>query len=272
MSTWQTIALGAVAGFTIFLGLPLGRLRGGSLGLKTFLSGLSAGILVFLLFDVLAHATEPLEEAVVDGAWGELVAVGLVYVVGLGAGLLSLPYFFRLTLHRARGASLGPGAMAVAEVGLTPDRQALRLGMTIAVGIGLHNFSEGLAIGQAANASEISLAVLLVVGFALHNATEGFGIVGPLAGAGVQATWGWLLVAGLVAGGPTFLGTIVGTSFSSEYVFVGFLALAAGAILYVIGELFASGRRLSWILTLWGVFGGFLLGLATDLIIDAAGG
>ena len=76
MSTWQTVALGAVAGFTIFLGLPLGRLRGGSLGLKTFLSGLSAGILVFLLFDVLAHATEPLEEAVVDGAWGELFAVG----------------------------------------------------------------------------------------------------------------------------------------------------------------------------------------------------
>jgi zinc transporter, ZIP family len=266
MSTWQTIALGAVAGFTIFLGLPLGRLRGGSLGLKTFLSGLSAGILVFLLFDVLAHATEPVEGAVVDGAWGELVAVGLVYVVGLGVGLLSLPYFFRLTLHR------GPGAMAVAEIGLTPDRQALRLGMTIAAGIGLHNFSEGLAIGQAASANEISLAVLLVVGFALHNATEGFGIVGPLAGAGVQATWGWLLVAGLVAGGPTFLGTIVGTAFSSEYVFVGFLALAAGAILYVIGELFASGRRLSWILTLWGVLGGFLLGLATDLVIEAAGG
>ena len=126
MSTWQTVALGAVAGFTIFLGLPLGRLRGGSLGLKTFLSGLSAGILVFLLFDVLAHATEPVEEAVVDGAWGELVAVGLVYVVGLGVGLLSLPYFFRFTLHRARGASLGPGAMAVAEIGLTPDREALR--------------------------------------------------------------------------------------------------------------------------------------------------
>jgi len=144
--------------------------------------------------------------------------------------------------------------------------------MTIAVGIGLHNFSEGLAIGQAANADQISLAVLLVVGFALHNATEGFGIVGPLAGAGVQATWGWLLLAGLVAGGPTFLGTIVGTAFSSEYVFVGFLALAAGAILYVIGELFASGRRLSWILTLWGVLGGFLLGLATDLVIEAAGG
>ena len=75
MSTWQTVLLGAVAGFTIFLGLPLGRMKRGSVGFKTFLSGLSAGILVFLLFDVLAHATEPVEEAVVDGDWGQLVAV-----------------------------------------------------------------------------------------------------------------------------------------------------------------------------------------------------
>ena len=272
MSTWQTIALGAVAGFTIFLGLPLGRLKRGTVVFRTFLSGLSAGILVFLLFDILAHATEPVEEAVVDGAWTELVTVGLVYVVGLGVGLLSLPYFFQLSRRRSRRASIGPGAMAVAEVGLTPDREALRLGMTIAAGIGLHNFSEGLAIGQAADAGEISLALLLVIGFALHNATEGFGIVGPLASAEVQAPWRWLLLAGVVGGGPTFLGTIVGTSFSSEYVFVGFLALAAGAILYVIGELFASGRRLSWTLTLWGVLWGFLLGLATDLVIEAAGG
>jgi zinc transporter, ZIP family len=272
MSTWQTIALGAVAGFTIFLGLPLGRMNRGSVGFRTFLSGLSAGILVFLLFDILAHATEPVEEAVVEGAWSKLIAVGLVYVVGFGVGLLSLPYFIEFSSRQSRGVSLGPGAMAVAEVGLSPERTALRLGMTIAVGIGLHNFSEGLAIGQAATSGEISLAVLLVVGFALHNATEGFGIVGPLAGAQVRAPWRWLLLAGLVAGGPTFLGTIVGTWFTSEYVFVGFLALAAGAILYVIGELFVSGRRMSWILTLWGVLAGFLLGLATDLVIEAAGG
>ena len=272
MSTWQTVALGAVAGFAIFLGLPLGRIRGGGHAVRTVLSGFSAGILVFLLFDILKHATEPVEEAVVDGAWGELVKVGLVYVAGLGVGLLSLAYLGRLTRPREREISLGPGAMAAAEAAVTPEREALRLGMTIAAGIGLHNFSEGLAIGQAANAGEISLAILLVAGFALHNATEGFGIVGPLAGAQVRASWGWLLLAGVVAGGPTLLGTIVGTSFSSEYVFVAFLALAAGAILYVIGELFASGRRLSWVLTLWGVLGGFILGLATDLVIDAARG
>jgi ZIP family zinc transporter len=272
MSTWQTVALGAVAGFTIFLGLPLGRLTGGSLRLKTFLCGISTGILVFLLFDILAHATEPVEEAVIGRAWGKLAGVSLVYAVGFGVGLLSLVYVTKMTRRRGQSASIGPGSMAVAEVEHSPQQEALRLGMTIATGIGLHNFSEGLAIGQAAKVGEISLALLLVTGFALHNATEGFGIVGPLAGAQVQASWKWLLVAGLVGGGPTFLGTVVGTSFRSEYVFVGFLAVAAGAILYVIGELFAAGRRLSWSVTLWGVFGGFVMGLATDLVIVAAGG
>jgi len=110
-----------------------------------------------------------------------------------------------------------------------------------------------------------------VIGFALHNGTEGFGIVGPLAAAGERASWGWLLLAGVVGGGPTFLGTVVGTMFHSDLVFVAFLALAAGAILYVVGELFGAGRRLSWEITLWGVFAGFVLGLGTELVLIAAG-
>ncbi|HEV3475265.1 MAG TPA: ZIP family metal transporter [Actinomycetota bacterium] len=275
MSTWETIALGAVAGFTIFIGLPLGRLRRGGSGLRTFLSGISAGILVFLLFEVFGQAIEPIEHAVEEGAWGELAGLGLLFVAGFGVGLLSLVYFTRALSGRRRGVSLGPGAMAVAETGVTAQlddqqREALRLGMVIAAGIGLHNFSEGLAIGQAANAGEVSLALLLVIGFALHNATEGFGIVGPLTANRVRASWGWLLLAGLIGGGPTFLGTIVGTAFTSVYVFVAFLAVAAGAILYVVGELFASGRRLSWPITLWGIFGGFVLGVITELVLEAA--
>ncbi len=272
MSTGQTVLLGAIAGVTIFLGLPVGRMRSQSRTLRCFLNGVSAGILVFLLFDILEHATEPLEEAVAEKAWGHLAAVGLLYVAGLGFGLIGLVYAGRLWRRRgARAVSLGPGAMAVVEA---PDRgraEALRVGMSIATGIGLHNFSEGLAIGQAAHANEVSLALLLVIGFALHNGTEGFGIVGPLAAAGERASWGWLVAAGLIAGGPTFLGTIVGTTFSSDLVFVSFLALAAGAILYVIGELFAAGRRLSWETTLWGVFAGFAVGLATELVLVAAG-
>jgi zinc transporter, ZIP family len=282
VSTSQTILLGAVAGFTIYLGLPLGRVRVASLKIRAFLNAASAGILVFLLFEILAHATEPVEETLkqaVDGqaAWGRFAALGLIYAIGFGAGLLSLLYLTRLW-QRPSGpgrSSIGPGAMSVAEAELSQPAArsaALRTGMGIAAGIGLHNFSEGLAIGQAAQGGAMALAALLIIGFGLHNTTEGFGIVGPLAAAGVRASWGWLGLAGLIGGGPTFLGTIVGTSFSSTYLFVGCLALAAGALLYVIGELLPVGRRLSWEVTLWGLMAGFLLAMATELVLEVAGG
>jgi len=282
VSTTQTILLGATAGFTIYLGLPLGRARVASLRAKAFLNAASAGILLFLLVEILAHATGPVEDALkqaADGqaAWGRFAALGLVYTLGLGVGLLALFYLGRLW-KRPRPperTSIGPGAMSVAEAGLSqPQAQsaALRTGMAIAAGIGLHNFSEGLAIGQAASSGAVALAALLVIGFALHNMTEGFGIVGPLAAANVRASWGWLGLAGLIGGGPTFLGTIVGTSFSSTYLFVGCLALAAGALLYVIGEILPVGRRLSWEITLWGLLAGFLAGLATDFILAVASG
>jgi ZIP family zinc transporter len=216
-----------------------------------------------------------LEGAVTTGSWGSFVATGVVYATGLAAGLLSLRYVRGVWRRRGPDAatvavSMGPGAMAVAE----RDRarhEALYLGMSIASGIGLHNFSEGLAIGQAAHTGAIAFALLLVVGFALHNATEGFGIVGPLAAWGVVPSWPWLATAGIVGGGPTFLGTLVGSSLSSPLVFVGCLTLAAGGIVYVVGELFAAGRRLSWDLTLWGILAGFLIALATELVLVAAG-
>jgi zinc transporter, ZIP family len=273
MSTPQTILLGAIAGFTIFLGLPIGRLRTANRTLRCFLNGASAGILVFLLFDILEHAVEPLEEAVTDRTWGHVAALSGVLAAGFGVGMLGLLYLgrrWRRGAPRVVRSSLGPGAMAVAETERLRSN-ALRVAMSIAAGIGLHNFSEGLAIGQAASANKVSLALLLVIGFSLHNATEGFGIVGPLAAAGEQASWGWLALAGAVGGGPTVLGTIIGTSVTSELLFVACLALAAGAILYVVDELLAAGRRMSWDVTLWGVFVGFLVALATELVIVAAG-
>jgi ZIP family zinc transporter len=273
MSTAEVAVLGAVAGFTIFLGLPMARVEMQNVRLKTLLNGISAGILAFLLVDILANAGEVLDGSLASaqsgGSWARFASLTLCYGVGLGVGLMSLLYAGKAI--RRRRASIGPGAMAYAETAVGRRDEALHLSMTIASGIGLHNFSEGLAIGQAAHADEISLAILLVVGFGLHNATEGFGIVGPLVAADVRPAWSWLLLAGLVAGGPTFFGTIIGNSITSEYVFVAFLTLAAGAILYVIGELFSVGRKLSWEITLWGVLIGFLLGLGTELVIVAAG-
>src|SRR5437762_11323036 len=113
--------------------------------------------------------------------------------------------------------------------------------MLIAVGIGVHNFGEGLAIGGSAARGEIGLATVLIIGFSLHNATEGFGIVGPLGG--VRPSWAWLGLAGLIGGGPAFLGTIVGYQVHSEPLELCVYALAGGAILYVIGEIWTAPRR-----------------------------
>ena len=148
----------------------------------------------------------------------------------------------------------------------------------IAVGIGLHNFAEGLAIGQAAAKSEIALATLLVIGFALHNATEGFGIVAPLAGEVTEdgrrslPSWSFLLAMGAIGGGPTFVGTAVGHAFTSQALSVVFLSLAAGSILYVVIQLTgvaAKNKRMD--LFAYGLLIGIILGFLTDAIVTAAG-
>jgi len=109
---------------------------------------------------------------------------------------------------------------------------------------------------------------VLVIGFALHNITEGFGIAAPLALDTPRPSWGFLLFAGLVGGGPTFFGTVIGYVFTSTYVYVLFLALAAGALLYVVNEMFHLGRRLNSPAAMgWGLLLGFLLGYATDLFL-----
>jgi zinc transporter, ZIP family len=279
MSFWHTTLLGFIAGGTIFLGLPLGRLRNPRPGLKSFLNAGSAGILLFLFIDVFHEAFQPLEDAVSAvhdglGGWEPVFGFGAVLFLGLGAGLLSLLYLLKYQKARRPSPQIGPGAMAMAEAQAAQagPRTALSLGMSIAVGIGLHNFSEGLAIGSSAKAGQTQLALLLVIGFALHNATEGFGIIGPLAAGGVRASWPYLAIAGAVAGGPTFVGTMVGFGFHNAYVSVAFLSLAAGAIIYVVAEMLNTGRRMgAWDVTVWGVLAGLFLGGVTELVIVAAG-
>jgi zinc transporter, ZIP family len=281
MSFGKATLLGLIAGGTIYLGLPLGRLRDPRPRLKSFLNAGSAGILLFLLFEIFHGAFEPLEVAVERlhegvGGWGPAFGFGAVLFGGLAAGLLSLLYLGSYLRSRRRAPEIGPGAMAMAEAEAAhaeSSRTALSLGMAIAIGIGLHNFSEGLAIGASAKSGQTQLALLLVVGFALHNATEGFGIIGPLAAGGVRGSWPYLALAGAIAGGPTFVGTMVGYGFHNAYVSVAFLSLAAGAIIYVVAELLNTGRRLgAWNLTVWGVMAGIFVGVVTELVIVAAGG
>src|SRR5919206_3917901 len=276
MSTAQTLVLGAIAGLTIFLGLPLGRMQNVKAGTKAFLAAVATGILVFLLWDVLAEAVEPIEGALTAGHDGTFLWRSFLLLAGFSVGLMSLVYYDVWMKRRRRRAFLGPGAASTVEferehwfAGISPARW---LAIFIATGIGLHNFSEGLAIGQSAAANELSLAIVLIIGFGLHNATEGLGICAPLTGEQERPTWTFLGALGLIGGGPTFLGTALGQAWVSESVSILFLALAAGSILYVVIELLNAGRVLaSKTLVTWGILLGLFLGFATDFILVAAG-
>ena len=257
MSWPQTVLLGAIAGFTIYLGLPAGRI--GRMGEKTrtFLSMSSTGILLFLFYDIFKQLAEPVEAALQAKSYAEFALLVGIFVAGFGAGLLGLIAFEQRFIK----------STAVAGKVSLP----VRLALMIAAGIGLHNFSEGLAIGQSAGRGAIGFAILLIVGFGLHNATEGFGIVGPLVGK-ERPSWKFLGLVGLIGGGPTFLGTLVGYFFISDAMSVLFLAMAAGALVYILSELFhlqrQPGTRMAGG---WGILAGFLFAFLTDLVLTFAG-
>jgi ZIP family zinc transporter len=277
MSTAQTLGLGAIAGFTIFLGLPLGRVENTSRSMRSGLTAFATGILLFLLWDVLSHGVGPVEEAVEEHEWGKLAGLGPLLGLGLGLGFMGLVYYDRWMTGKRATPLVGPGAAATDEFeargwieSLSPGR---RLALLIATGIGLHNFGEGLAIGQAAGADEISLALVLIIGFALHNATEGFGIVGPMSGEAERPSWGFLGLMGLIGGGPTFVGTVIGQAWVSEALQVVFFAVAAGSILYVVVQLLEVCRRYAMpVVVAWFLLGGLFLGFVTDFVLEAAGG
>jgi len=283
----ETIGLGAIAGFTIYIGLPVGRIRRVDDRLRVGLAMFSVGILAFIFMDVTSHGEEILQTALVrfkdhTASFGHLLAMFSLLAAGFatgGAGIAAVERMLRA--RRMPPPPLAGGEAAAAleseQVARSPHaaenarRRALQTGMVIATAIGLHNFAEGLAIGVSARAGEVSLATVLIVGFSLHNATEGFGIVGPLGGA--RPSWTWLGAAGLIGGGPTFLGTIVGYQVNSQPLELTFYALAGGAILYVIGEIWIGMRRYGHhILGLYLMAAGFLAGVATDLIVTYGGG
>ncbi len=257
MSQASAVLLGALAGGTIFLGLPVARMHGLPKPVQGLLNAFATGILLFLLWDILSHAGGPVEAALEPGH-GSFVLLVAIFAASFGAGLMGLVYFNRTVFSHLRHGGAAPNARS--------------LSLAIATGLGLHNLSEGLAIGQSARLGAIALTGVLVIGFALHNITEGFGIAAPMTTEPKAPSWGFLGLAGLIGGGPTFIGTWIGYLAESTYFSVAFLALAAGALVYVLNELFNLGRRIATPATFaWGLLGGFLTAYATDLLLVSTG-
>jgi ZIP family zinc transporter len=275
----ETVLLGAIAGSTIYLGLPFGRIERVDDRVRVALAMFSVGILAFIFMDVTSHAQE-LVAAVVErfkhhhAGFGAIVGRFALLAAGFTLGAAGISVAERSVRRRTTRGVIAGGAADTLAIA-APDaaearRRSLQVGMTIAGAIGLHNFAEGLAIGVSARAGAIGLATVLIIGFGAHNATEGFGIVGPLGS--VRPSWRWLGLAGLVGGGPTFLGTIVGYQVDSAPLELAFYALAGGAILYVIGEVWISMRRYGHrTLGLYLLAAGFLAGVASDLIVSYGG-
>ncbi|MDQ6855446.1 MAG: ZIP family metal transporter [Candidatus Dormibacteraeota bacterium] len=278
MSFAATAVLGAVSGLTILLGLPIARWGRPGPRLMAFLTSASVGVLLFIFYDVIRNASETVESRL-SSSPGQGASLGLLLAAGLAMGLFVLVVFERVS--RRRPPPAGPGAMAASDPAVTrraPLEGPLRTALFIAIGIGLHNFSEGLAIGQSAAAGAYRFFLVLVIGFGLHNVTEGFGISGPMIGR--RPSWRFLGLLGAVGGGPTLLGTVIGygvtrlgrSTLASQSVSVLFLGLAAGAIVYVVGELQHVNRKIgSHQMGMLGLLCGFLAGYGTDMLLKAIG-
>ena len=304
MDYWQLLLLGSIAGFTIFLGLPLAVLQNLSPRKKGFLNAFAIGILVFLIIDVFSHAWESAEEAANDAIAGKsslsnAIVSLLAMFGGLGIGLLGLTWYESRYMRRrptqshrmffgAEEQGGGSGVVTTSSSSgdhnnhhhnerrqqqhLLQEVNAYKLAMMIAIGIGAHNFSEGLAIGQSYVSGAIALAILLIIGFGAHNATEGFGIAGPLTGLVNKPKVRFLILLGLIGGGPTFIGTIIGSLWTSNIASILFLSVAGGALIYVSMLMYNSGRKQTTnSILMIGIFVGLFAGFTTDLMIALAG-
>jgi zinc transporter, ZIP family len=301
MDYYQLLLLGAIAGFTIFLGLPLAVLQNISARKRGFLNAFAIGILVFLIIDVFSHAWESVEETASDAlagkaSFGDATIALFAMFGGLGIGLLGLTWYESKFMKRSSGLSLNRvfrksetqevvagKAEGNQKVHYNPQQQqqqpqllyetsAYKLAIMIAIGIGTHNFSEGLAIGQSYVSGAIPLALLLIIGFGAHNATEGFGIAGPLTGLNKKPNLRFIILLGLIGGGPTFLGTMIGSLWASTIASILFLSIAGGALIYVSMLMYNSGRQQTTNnILMVGIFLGLLAGFMTDLLVSLGG-
>ena len=213
-----------------------------------FFLSLTAGLLVFLGIDALLESNEIAANAL-SSTFNSQILIIMVAIITF----ISLLYISQRLIERATNRSKpeiefntgyssnsGPD-LEVSDTDSSPStsfqRQLLvrpiAISMMIAIGIGLHNFGEGLAIGAAVLLGEVALSSFLIIGFTLHNTTEGLAIVAPMAKSR-RVPIKKLVMMGLIAGGPTIIGTWIGGFLYSPIASVIFLSIGAGAIFQVV--------------------------------------
>lgn len=206
----------------------------------TAFMALTAGLLAFLGVEALFEAFA--FQAVVPGAFG---GPGLV-LLGVAASFLTMT-FISGRFSASSGGAIGGAALA----------------LLVAIGIGLHNFGEGLAIGTSFAFGQLTLGSFLIVGFMVHNVTEGLGIAAPAADGGVSLSKARLGGLVAIAGAPTILGAWLGGFVANDVLAALFFGAAAGAAFEVVAEVVRSiGRRDPAGLRSAYAVGGFLSGIA----------
>ena len=220
-----------------------------------FFLSLTAGLLVFLGIDALVEGSEIAAESVAGVFNGQILIV-LVAILSF----LVLMYASTKLGQRSKGRTATTTAeeeeekvdklsayddsIHASQAKKTLDQQQqqqhlvvvkpVAMALMISIGIGLHNFGEGLAIGASVVLGEIALSTFLIVGFMIHNTTEGLAIVSPLAKTKVRRMIGKIIIMGLIAGIPTIIGTWIGGFVYSPVAAIIFLSIGAGAIFQVV--------------------------------------
>jgi zinc transporter ZupT len=246
-----------------------------------FFLSITAGLLVFLGIDALIESNE-IAQANIAGTFDGQMIIAMVAILSfLGLLYASEKLVERASVARkSAGLSLTENSRSQASGNSATIQQQLvrsfAIALMIAIGIGLHNLGEGLAIGAAMLLGEVALSTFLIVGFTLHNTTEGLAIVAPMAKSG-KVMIRRLIVLGLIAGVPTIIGTWIGGFLYSPIAAVIFLSIGAGAIFQVVFSVTSwmakdsDGTRQSLLRT--PIVAGFAIGMAimyiTGLLIPS---
>ena len=177
-----------------------------------FFLALTAGLLLFLGIDSIEEAIEVTDDSLASSFNGILLVATVAIIA-----FLALYYSGEKLIQRVKDS---------------PYAKPVAIALMISIGIGLHNFGEGLAIGAAVGLGQVALSTFLIVGFALHNTTEGIAIASPMAKG--KPMIGKLAVMGMIAGAPAIAGAWMGGFTYSPFSAVIFLSIGAGAIFQVI--------------------------------------